>query len=100
MPSPAEKGDPCGKCHHEFDFHVLIATSDDGPLGGGIILCPVMGCECYATWGVAVKGDSQSDPPKSIPDRAEVAALRERIQLHHAKKEAPDYWSFLPGITE
>jgi hypothetical protein len=65
--------DPCKQCGHPFDPHAVIATTGDAS-DGGIILSPVLGCECYATWGF------DGGPAKRIPDRFEVKAIRERIQ--------------------
>ncbi|HTJ39507.1 MAG TPA: hypothetical protein VL738_40285 [Dactylosporangium sp.] len=63
----------CEQCKHPFDPHALIATTGNAQ-DGGIMLCPVPGCECYATWGVS------DGPAKHVPDRFDVAALRERLQ--------------------
>jgi len=96
MPKPVEEGEPCGKCTHPFDIHALIATTGD-PLEGGIILCPVKDCECYATWGCAITGDKTSPPPKRIPDRFEIANLRESLQERHADNSLPPpKWMGLP----
>ena len=64
----------CSQCDDNMDKHVLINTTGD-PMDGGFMLCPVVGCQCFSTWGV---GEDSSVP--STPDPAEVAALRERIQ--------------------
>jgi len=75
----------CEQCGHPFNPHSLIATTGD-PRNGGIILCPVPGCECYSTWGCAVKGkDKKAPPPERIPDRFEIAHLREVIQSGNRK---------------
>jgi hypothetical protein len=63
----------CEQCGHASDPHVLIATTGD-PSDGGIMLCPFVYCECFATWGV------NGGPAKLVPDRAEIAALREQTQ--------------------
>jgi hypothetical protein len=63
----------CMQCGHPFDPHAMIATSGV-PADGGIMLCPVVDCECFATWGL------DNGPAKVVPDRFEVAAIRERIQ--------------------
>lgn len=70
----------CQHCGHDFDPHVLVAPED--PMKGGIMICPVMNCECFSTWGVG-KG---SKPSKDLPDRAEIAAIRERIQTKAARE--------------
>lgn len=70
-----KQGDDCPQCGHPFNPHAVISTSNS-PLDGGIILCAVKGCPCYATWGV------ESGPAKVIPDRFELEAIRERIQSH------------------
>jgi hypothetical protein len=63
----------CRQCGHPFDPHAVISTTGD-PADGGIVLCPLPGCECYATWGL------DGGPARVIPDRVEVELLRERIQ--------------------
>ena len=63
----------CRQCGHPFDPHAVIATTGEAS-DGGIILCPVLGCECYATWGLG--GGSA----KRILDRFEVEVIRERVQ--------------------
>jgi hypothetical protein len=63
----------CGQCGHAFDPHVIVATTGD-QADGGIMLCPVAECECFATWGL------NDGPVTFVPDRAEIAALRERFQ--------------------
>lgn len=63
----------CAQCGHEFDPHVLVTTSEDA-VDGGVMLCPVPGCLCWATWGY------QKNPTKRVPDEAEIAALRADIQ--------------------
>jgi hypothetical protein len=65
--------EPCAQCEHPFDPHAMIATSGE-PADGGIVLCPVVGCECFATWGL------NNGPAKFVPDRFQIAALRERVQ--------------------
>jgi hypothetical protein len=63
----------CEQCGHPYDPHAIVATSED-VAGGGIMLCPVVGCECFGTWGV------DDGPVSFVPDRFEIAAIRERIQ--------------------
>lgn len=63
----------CQQCGHAFDPHAMIATTGDAA-DGGIMLCPVLDCECFGTWGL------NNGPAKVIPDRADIAELRERIQ--------------------
>jgi hypothetical protein len=65
--------DLCQQCRHAFDPHVMVATTGEAA-DGGVMLCPVPGCECYGTWGL------DGGPTARIPDRFEVAALREQVQ--------------------
>jgi len=52
--APAEKrNEPCKRCSHPFDPHVLVAYED--PLDGGLLLCPE--CDCARTWNVTVGGE-------------------------------------------
>lgn len=74
QPEQTLAGKDCEICGHPFDPHSLVATSED-PLDGGVILCPVKDCECYATWSMRPK-----TPPARIPDRFELAHIREHIQ--------------------
>ena len=96
MSERVEEGEPCGQCQHAFDIHALIATTGS-PLDGGIILCPIQGCECYATWGCALTGNKKSPPPDRVPDRFEIANLREHLQAAHADNSLPPpKWTGLP----
>jgi hypothetical protein len=68
------KGMACQQCGDLFDPHVMVPTSED-PRDGGIILCPVKGCQCYATW------DAGSGRPEvRIPSNHEITKLRENVQ--------------------
>lgn len=40
----------CTRCEHPEGPHKMVAPGD--PLQGGVMLCPVEGCECFGTWGV------------------------------------------------
>jgi hypothetical protein len=66
-----DDGDTCPQCGHAFDPHTLLAVD---PRLGGIVLCPVKGCQCYSTFSVNEHAAS------ALPDRWEVEALRERLQ--------------------
>jgi hypothetical protein len=66
--------DLCDQCAHLFDPHSLVATTGD-PMDGGIMLCPEPGCVCYSTWSMKPK-----TPPKLVPDRFQIEAIREQIQ--------------------
>ena len=66
----------CDRCPHDFDSHNLVTTGED-PTQGGVIICPHIGCACYATWDV---------PPYStketirIPDEEELVLIRSLFQ--------------------
>jgi hypothetical protein len=60
-------------CEHEFDDHIVIATTSD-PLDGGVIICQVKGCLCTQTWGV------NTTPARHVPGPQELDALRQRLQ--------------------
>lgn len=72
-------GQLCTICDHEFGPHAIIATSvgADGvhtdPVKGGIILCQIRDCCCFATWGF---GDLED---VTIPDEETTTMLRNRI---------------------
>ena len=70
----------CDKCPHDSDNHVLVATKDNNPMFGGVILCPIEGCECYATWSVDPAMGGAGREGLTVPDRFERARLREYIQ--------------------
>lgn len=71
---PVGKDDDCS-CGHPFALHAMVST-DGSPMNGGIVLCPVMDCQCYATWGV---GQNSARPPK--PSDEEIARLRMAVQM-------------------
>lgn len=64
-------------CEHDFDVHVLIATGDS-PTQGGIMLCPVKGCECFSTWDAPQVGHTRE--AVIVPPPEEITRLREQIQ--------------------
>jgi hypothetical protein len=65
--------DPCKQCGHAVDAHEVISTSADAS-DGGIILCSVVGCECYATWSL------NGGPATRVLNRIEVEVIREGIR--------------------
>jgi hypothetical protein len=69
----SEVDDVCDLCGHAYDPHHVVATTG-APADGGIILCPVPGCPCFRTWGF------NGAPTVRVPDEAEVAELRQRLQ--------------------
>ncbi|WP_155374986.1 hypothetical protein [Catellatospora vulcania] len=73
MTQRPEQPETCAQCGHPFDPHALVTTADD-PADGGIMLCPVPGCECFSTWGM------EGMPTVRVPDRFEIASIREKIQ--------------------
>lgn len=78
-----EIGDDCQQCGHPFDPHSLVCVGE--PQDGGFIVCQVMGCECYSTWGVGCwdneNGEHVVGPkPTNLPDRFEIAGIRENLQ--------------------
>jgi hypothetical protein len=74
-----EAGGECEQCGDPLDDHAMIPTAGD-PREGGVMLCPVPGCLCLATWSV---------PPFSergavlVPDLEELAAMRAFVQKVH-----------------
>jgi hypothetical protein len=72
---PVGKDDDCGTCGHPFALHALVATKDS-PMNGGIVLCPVKDCPCYATWGV---GRASQRP--DAPSQDEIDRLRMAVQM-------------------
>jgi hypothetical protein len=71
------------ECGHDWGQHDLIATTGD-PIDGGIILCPVPGCECYSTWSTDGKGkETVYQPPIEEVDliRAELQGFFEAHPL-------------------
>lgn len=61
-------------CTHPFDLHIMVATQGS-PMGGGIMLCPVLECRCLSTWGVG----PGSEPPPVPPDE-EIARIQIAVQ--------------------
>lgn len=65
---PGTIGDLCEDCGDAMAPHVLIPTRGETLLGG-IVLCPVPGCDCFATWEVppySSKADVVVPPEESI----------------------------------
>ena len=78
----------CKRCDHPDGPHTLIATTGN-PLQGGIILCPVAGCPCFATWTTAYSPGRPLIPgtgPEDVfvPPPAEIDMLRATIQRREA----------------
>ncbi len=73
--------DLCGQCAHDMGPHAMLSLTGD-PLDGGIMLCPVGGCQCFSTWSPSIGGEPTQPPP--IPDRALIEELRERVQYGSA----------------
>lgn len=70
-----DAGEPCPQCGHPFDDHPMAAIFDD-VMDGGIIVCPVIGCQCVSTWGV--KGRMKpAMPPQHVIDQVR-AQLQDR----------------------
>lgn len=71
----------CDQCGHPFDPHALISTDPPGRAPrGGVILCPMMGCQCYATWSVPQLGTERGDV--RVPGTQELHEMRWMIQHH------------------
>lgn len=78
MPNEKTSTDPnaaCNQCGHRIGDHSVVGLS--GPIiRGGVILCPVKGCECQRVWG-------DDDPPSLETLTAEtVAEVRDRLQAY------------------
>jgi hypothetical protein len=72
MTDPAN--DACDQCSHPLSLHALVSL-EHNPMNGGIALCPVLHCPCFATWGV---GENSTPPIK--PSDAEIERLRMAVQ--------------------
>lgn len=78
--SDPDVGRMCEQCGDPFDPHALLTTSDDGdPMKGGIMLCPVPGCQCFSTWSPRFSEEDEKVMP-FVPDRARIEELRELVQ--------------------
>ena len=74
-------------CTHDFDGHLVIATTGD-PMDGGIIICQVKGCMFFSTWAPGWHNSDGTDTKldaKRVPDLFELAELRHQLQT-----EEPD----------
>lgn len=69
--------EPCPQCADDFDNHCVIMTTEQPPVIGGVVLCPVPGCECFSTW--SKDGTHEKDILVPPPDQLE--------QLRHAVQE-------------
>lgn len=69
----------CDQCGHPRDPHKVVTTSlDADPLKGGVMLCHVEGCLCYATWALPQLGGSRDTV--RVPDERELAEIRRMVQ--------------------
>lgn len=64
-------------CEHDFDAHLMVVTGAT-PADGGVMICPVKGCECYATWSAPQLGSTRKTI--AIPSEDQMRQLRERLQ--------------------
>lgn len=69
--------DFCSRCSHLFDPHLMVTTGSS-PTEGGVMLCNVKGCLCYATWSAPQLGSTRETI--RVPDDDELADLRRRLQ--------------------
>lgn len=67
----------CAQCGHPSGPHAVVATTGD-PKEGGVMLCPVKGCMCYATWALPQLGGSRDTV--RVPDERELAEIRRMVQ--------------------
>lgn len=68
----------CGRCEHPDDDHALVATNAGPTPTGGVILCPDLGCQCYATWSVPQLGATRKDVRE--PGEQELEEMRWMVQ--------------------
>ena len=61
----------CGMCSHDHDEHVLLLVIERDPAPMGLIVCPVPGCACAATWRA---GAGRSTPEQIAETRTLVRA--------------------------
>jgi hypothetical protein len=62
----------CEGCPHDFDPHVVVATTGD-PLQGGVMVCPEPECKCASTWA------PEGTPRPAMPSQEELDKIREKI---------------------
>lgn len=63
----------CPRCPHLFEPHIVVATTGD-PMQGGVIICQVKNCGCFATWGADGK------PTEFVPNPEQVDLIRDDLQ--------------------
>lgn len=66
----------CGQCGDNFDNHAVIVTTEQPPIIGGIVLCPVPGCDCFSTWS----RDGVHAEQIEVPSEEGLAQLRQAVQ--------------------
>lgn len=67
----------CDKCPHTNGPHLLVATTGD-PRDGGVRLCHVKGCLCFATWSIPQLGSTKDSV--TIPSMSEIEEMRATLQ--------------------
>lgn len=76
MPVPrGSSPDPCSRCQHPMDPHVLVATGPT-PMEGGVLLCPALGCFCINTW----TPDGVPREQIRMPSQEELREFRANVQ--------------------
>lgn len=68
----------CEQCGHDFDPHIVLATGTR-VTHGGVIICQVKGCLCYATWDAPQLGGTRDDVVE--PSEEALALFRQRLQV-------------------
>lgn len=70
-PQSADAPLMCGQCSHDFAPHALLVVIESEPAPMGLIVCPVPGCACGATWRA---GAGRSTPEQVAETRTLVRA--------------------------
>jgi hypothetical protein len=70
-PQSTEEARACGTCSHDLDPHALLLVIEDDPAPMGLVVCPVPGCTCAATWRA---GAGRSTPEQIAETRTLVRA--------------------------
>jgi hypothetical protein len=92
---PNFPSDPCDRCGHEFNPHILMAVVF-GPIGevedvplGGHMFCQEPDCMCYMTWGLeaGIVGYEVRDKIGPPPTPELIARLRASTIGSEERKE-------------
>lgn len=69
----------CVQCDHLLGPHVTVTLKKD-PTYGGLILCPLAGCQCVTPWA------PEGHQPPPLPDLGTLLGIWQTVQQPHLQQ--------------